>query len=140
MQLFIKHNEIENNKESHKQESPFILLRSLHFILKPTIRGEDIDYYSRIVNTCFSQDLIKKYDKWLEDTDGGKRQAIKQELVKEGIFKSVDLENKCIEVENYLQVRQGVVLVGDTFTGKSKTIKTVRNLLNKKLLPLFEEF
>lgn len=33
-----------------------------------------------------------------------------------------------------------MVLVGDTFTGKSKTIKTVRNLLNKKLLPLFEEF
>lgn len=32
------------------------------------------------------------------------------------------------------------MLVGDTFTGKSKTIKTVRNLLNKKLLPLFEEF
>ena len=30
--------------------------------------------------------------------------------------------------------------MGDTFTGKSKTIKTVRNLLNKKLLPLFEEF
>lgn len=37
-------------------------------------------------------------------------------------------------------MRQGVVLVGDTFTGKSKTIKAVRNLLNKKLLPLFEEF
>jgi len=31
-------------------------------------------------------------------------------------------------------------LVGDTFTGKSKTIKTVRNLFNKKLLPLLEEF
>lgn len=43
MQQFIRNNEIENNKESHKQESPFILLRSIHFILKPTIRGEDLD-------------------------------------------------------------------------------------------------
>ena len=59
MQLFIR-NDFENNKENNKQESPFILLRSIHFILRPTIRGEDIDYYMRIVNTCFSVELIKK--------------------------------------------------------------------------------
>lgn len=52
------------------------------------------------MNTCFSVELIKKYDKWVEDTDGGKRAAIRVELEKVGIFKSTDLENKCIEVEN----------------------------------------
>lgn len=43
MQIFIKSNDVEN-KDLYKLESQFILLRSIHFIIKPTIRGEDIDY------------------------------------------------------------------------------------------------
>lgn len=42
----------------------------------------------------------KSRTRGVEDTDGGKRGAIRTELEREGIYKSVDLENKCIEVEN----------------------------------------
>jgi uridine kinase len=39
-----------------------------------------------------------------------------------------------------MQVRQGIVLVGDTFAGKSCAINALKGLLNDKLLPLFDEF
>ena len=42
----------------------------------------------------------KSRTRGVEDTDGGKRGAIRTELEREGIYKSVDLENKFIEVEN----------------------------------------
>lgn len=37
-------------------------------------------------------------------------------------------------------MRKGIVLVGDTYSGKSCAIKALKGLLNDKLLPLFEEF
>jgi hypothetical protein len=42
MLIFTKSGDSEN-KDLYKLESQFILLRSIHFIIKPTIRGEDLD-------------------------------------------------------------------------------------------------
>jgi len=55
-------------------------------------------------------------------------------------LKNPELEYKIGELDNLTQVRQGIVLVGDTFTGKSTAINALKGLLNDKLTPQFDEF
>jgi len=38
------------------------------------------------------------------------------------------------------QVRQGIVLVGDTYCGKTSTIKALKGIINSRLRPQFDEF
>jgi hypothetical protein len=65
MQSFLrdKKEEVENNKDLLKQESQALLLRAIHFIVKPTIKGIDLEFYHRIVNTCFMAEQVKKYER-----------------------------------------------------------------------------
>lgn len=60
------------------------------------------------------------------------KDVIREEFDKFGIKNSPQLENKAVELMNQLELRTGVVLVGETFTGKSKTLKVVKNVINNK--------
>jgi type IV secretory pathway ATPase VirB11/archaellum biosynthesis ATPase len=68
----------------------------------------------RIVQACFPIELTKKYDKSVAVHQKEAKIFASEQLKKIGILKNPELEFKIGELDNIMQVRQGIVLVGDT--------------------------
>jgi hypothetical protein len=135
---FMKNN--EDNKDLVKAESHLILLKAVHIIIKPVIKIVDLETYNNVVNACFSLELNAKYIKSVKDKEALVTESSRHHLAQVGILKNPELEYKVGVLEDVMQVRQGIVLVGDTYCGKSTAIEALKSQINANLLPQFKEF
>jgi hypothetical protein len=139
LQEFIKITDVEN-KELIKTESHIILLKAVHNIIRPVIKIVDLETYNNIVNACFSQELNAKYQKFIKDKEAKTHEIARKHLSEVGILKNPELEYKVGILESVLQSRQGIMLVGDTYCGKSTSIEAVKCSINNQYMPKFKEF
>lgn len=106
------------------QREELIVLRALKDSTIPKLIGEDILLFSSIL-----QDLFPGMDVLSEEEEDLK-QCIYASLKKFGLQAIPDLILKCLQLYRTLESRVGVMLVGDSFTGKTTCYKVLADAIN----------
>lgn len=113
-----------NEKRAHPQKCELELcLKALHDANLPKFTRNDSALFRSITADLFPDVAVPKPQySWL-------RQAIAREAETAGLLAPAAFTQKCIELYETLSVRHGLMLVGDTFSGKTCVLRTLQRAL-----------
>ncbi|KAF0978551.1 hypothetical protein FDP41_002371 [Naegleria fowleri] len=114
--------ELKRNQISDDEE--MIVMMACKSMNLPKLLSNDIPIFDSILRDLFSNKEYLESSNPLSD-------AITQSLVEQNYQVSNYIMNKCIQLEETLAERHGVMLIGDTCSGKTTTWKTLQTSIPK---------
>ena len=116
-----------NEKRTHSEKCEFELcLKALHDVNIPKFTKNDISLFRSITSDLFpGVECPERHYSWLQD-------AIREEADAHKLIPFPSFTGKCIELYETLSVRHGLMLVGSTFSGKTKVLCTLQRALRVK--------
>ncbi|KAG2392323.1 hypothetical protein C9374_012575 [Naegleria lovaniensis] len=124
--------ELRRNQMSEDEE--IIIMMACRSMNLPKLKPEDIPIFDSILRDLFSnKEYLESSNQLLSDT-------ITQCLLEQNYQVSNYIINKCIQLEETLAERHGVMLIGDTCSGKSTTWKTLQTSISKAFKSEIKEY
>lgn len=96
-------------------------------IIRPKLVSDDEDIFEAIINSIF---LDGKHDERGDQLDRDEilRKDIKEEIVLKSLCGSPYLVNQIILIHNYMKNKHGIMLVGESLSGKTTSIKILQSV------------
>ncbi|OMJ85003.1 hypothetical protein SteCoe_13780 [Stentor coeruleus] len=114
-----------NLKQKHPDEKEYILaLRALNDVNLAKFTSEDIPLFLGITSDLFPGIILPEIDY------GELKTAIVKSAENSGLQPTAEFQNKCIQLYETILVRHGLMLVGQTFSGKTQVISTLQQALS----------
>lgn len=129
-----KAKELKRSSMSMNEEQ--IMLKSLRDLILPTLADKDTAVFQMICNDLFSGiDLPDTADQFM-------RELLQKQLEQRDLQASSWLTDKIMQIYDMLQLRTGIMLIGDSMTGKTTAwqmlAETLKELKNNKNTDLTE--
>ena len=99
-------------------------------MIRPKLVSDDEDIFEAIINSIF---LEGKHDERGDQLDRDEffRKDVKEEIVLKNYCGSPYLVNQIILIQNYLKIKHGIMLVGESLSGKTTAIKILQSLCKR---------
>ena len=116
-----------NLKQKYPAEQEFILaLRALNDVNLPKFTSEDIPLFLGITSDLFPGITLPEIDY------GDLKTSLMNSAENSGLTASAEFLSKCIQLFETILVRHGLMLVGQTFSGKTQVISCLQQALSSK--------
>ena len=116
-----------NLKQKYPEEQEFILaLRALNDVNLPKFTSEDIPLFLGITSDLFPGIKVPDIDY------GDLKTSIIFSAESSGMQANAEFQSKCIQLYETILVRHGLMLVGQTFSGKTQVISCLQQALSSK--------
>ena len=124
----LKHASLLKKKVITTDESVFVKM-AITEIIKPKLVEEDEEIFNTIMITIFNQGRIDQVDRHdIKENESDFRKEIKDHIERKGLTGSPYLVTQIIQLFNYFNFKHGIMLVGETLSGKSTCIKLMEGL------------
>ncbi len=124
----LKHVSFLKKKVITTDESAIVKM-AITEIIKPKLVAEDEEIFNTIMITIFNQGRLDAIDRLdVKENESDFRKEIKDEIDRKNLTGSPYLVNQIIQLFNYFSFKHGIMLVGETLSGKSTCIKLMEGL------------
>ncbi|MCQ2815651.1 MAG: hypothetical protein MJ252_00145 [archaeon] len=122
-------------KSTTAGEDTFILRMAISEMLKPKLIEEDENIFDNALSSVFNDNLPSdgsnvndKIEQAQASREDSLREDIRKLIEKKGLTGSPFLLNQTIQLYNNMNIKHGIMLVGETFSGKSTTLRLLQSL------------
>lgn len=105
-----------------------ILRLSIIDVIKPKLVSIDEEIFEAILDSVFNESRNDAFIDERDDEQLGVHSDLKKEITMQNLCGSSYMLNQCTQIINNIKFKHGIMLVGESFSGKSTALKLVKSL------------